>query len=721
MPQPDQAQQQQYQGFPQGFQQPANMPNINFSAPVIRLGTSGQSGREPYAREERGGRRPGLGADRDERGGRPTGREALQHMVPPTKEDIIRTIFIGGITEGCGGDEGIKKILDCAGTLRNWLRATDADDKPCKFGFAMYDDAQSLHTAIEILKDVEVPVKMQVPKEQNGDVKKEPRVKKEDEDEAQEEDEEAPVEMSRLLIVIDENSVDYVQRWEESIGPQDPVQSQFRLDKARQDLEVVLSRLTYPMQAMQKHMHSSIDRDGDAMMNGENGDAEVITIPITADDELSDIPAEMRETVAKEITAFRDRSNRRDLERLRREEEIESMERARNANGPRPSRLESPTPGGGANSIPVGPRRDGPANAPAGPKGFGQQIPRDYQKGVAFVNGSGLNGLSISHSDDDDSASDSEIEQRKKAKKAEKEEKEYLDAERKWLNRERYRTAAVEREKRRDQAEEGRLQEEKDAVSARLKAWNDDLEASRRIEEYYADRSLWLRNRNAFRAREAALDDADRAEEARERARENRQNERAGAMADDFLDRTGQEIGDRTPTSSAAAAPRGPAPAKFTLSLGAAAAQKAQQQAAASAQAKKAISAEVEGLLEDEEEDETENPRKLIPIQFDPSSINASMTDEERAQAQRQLAQEIPSDREGLWAWDVRWDHVDEGMIKEHLRPFVEKKIVEYLGVQEEMVVDLVVDHLRKRGGPGPLVEELEGVGHNFPKLICMC
>ena len=86
-------------------------------------------------------------------------------IQPSTKEQIIRTIYVGGITEGCGGDEGIERILRAAGSLGRWIRATDADDKPCKFGFAEYEDPESLGTAIEVLRDVEVPVKRQVVKE----------------------------------------------------------------------------------------------------------------------------------------------------------------------------------------------------------------------------------------------------------------------------------------------------------------------------------------------------------------------------------------------------------------------------------------------------------------------------------------------------------------------------------------------------------------------------
>ena len=524
--------------------------------------------------------------------------------------------------------------------------------------------------------------------------------------------------MSRTTLIIhkvipDDNSLNYLQQWEESRGGQDPAHAQMRLDHARAALATVLSDLAYPSVPIPKD-ELSIDRDGDiTMVDGipvDGSNAEVVTIPITVDDELSDIPAEMRETVAKEIAAFRDRSNRRDLERLKREEEIESLERARNASGPRPSRLASPPlsapsgPAGGANGIPIGPRDRSLLNAPAGPKAFGQQIPRDYQRGVTFVNGTGISGASA-FEDEDTDASDEELEQRIKEKKNAELEKQYLDQERRWLNRERSRTAAVEREQTRDEDEAARAGEEKEGVAKRLREWNDDIETSRRVEEYYLDRSMWIRNRAAFRAREIALDDADRVAENRDRARESQQHERAGAMADDFLDRQAEEMQIEQPRAE---------PARFKLSLGAAA-QKAQ---AATQQSRRTV-ADVEGLLEDEEEDDNiTTKRTLIPIQFDSAAEAAGLTDEERAQAARQLASDIPTDKAGLWRWDVKWDFVDDAVIGEQLKPFVEKKIVEYLGVQEQMLVDVVAGHLRARGGPGELVELLKEVSTISPTIF---
>ncbi|KAL4764824.1 uncharacterized protein BDW70DRAFT_170143 [Aspergillus foveolatus] len=676
-------------GFPPNFQPPPNMPNINFSAPVIRLGTSGPSkSATPDASKERGGdagRRAGLGASSLE-SQRQNVRDAMMQLQPPTRDEIVRTIFVGGITEGLGGDEGVERILRSAGNLRRWIRATDADDKPCKFGFAEYEDPESLGTAVEVLKDVQVPVKRQTPSDS-------------------EDKEEREVEKSTLLVVVDESSLTYLEQYEASRGSQDPAERQSKLDAAKKALEGVLHDLFHPTSPTQREDASAVDREGDTSMKDAEGQdgtsAEVVTIPITVEDELSDIPPDMRETVAKEIAAFRDRSNRRDIERLKREEEIESLERARNSGG-RVNRLASPPasapsgPAAGANGVPLGGRDRGMPNAPSGPKGFGVQVPKDYQKGVSFVNGGSVNGaptVYIDREDEDTDADDEELERRRQAKREAELEKQFLDQERRWLNRERSRTAALEREKKRDQEEEDRAQEVRDEADKRLSEWNDDVEASRKSSEYYADRGAWLRSRAAFRAREISMDEADRAAEERERARSIQQREQARGMADDFLARQAEELETRME------APR--EPQRFKLSLGAAA-QKAQ-----AATSRRTV-AEVEGLLEDEEEPQATARRPLIPIKFDSAAEAAGLTEEERAQAARQLAAEIPTDKDGLWKWEIKWEFVDESVVSEQLKPFVEKKIVEYLGVQEQMLVDVVEEHVRKRGNPQELVEQLE-------------
>lgn len=513
--------------------------------------------------------------------------------------------------------------------------------------------------------------------------------------------------------MVDESTLNYLEQFVTTRGERDPAELQARFDAARNTLQAVLTDLFNPANPTEKEEISTLDREGDVeMKEGQvTKDGEVVTIPITVEDELADIPPEMRANVAKEIAAFRERSNRRDIERLKREEEIESMERARGS-GSRINRLASPPasapsgPTGGANGIPLGPRDRNMPNAPAGPKGFGVQIPKDYQKGVSFVNGGAMNGsqVYIDREAEESDASDEELERRRKEKNDAEQEKLFLDQERRWLNRERSRTAALEREKKRDKEEDGKLQAAHDEMEARLKEWNDDTEAARKTADYYADRGAWLRSRAAYRAREASMDEADRAAEERERVRSAQQQEQARGMADDFLARQAQELEARTE------APR-EEPQRFKLSLGAAA-QKAQ-----AATGRRTV-AEVEGLLEDEEEPVSTTRRPLIPIKFDTAAEAAGLSEEERAQAARQLAAEIPTDKEGLWKWEIKWDFVDDAVVSDQIRPFVEKKIVEYLGVQEQMLVDMVEEHLRHRGSPQELVKQMAEVrSHSYTLL----
>lgn len=658
-------------GLPASFQPPPNLPNINFNAPVIRLGATGLPPKpNPSAgpgRKENdtpmsaGGNRPGLGADRNIEQSRAAVRESMQALQQPTQDERLRTVFLHKLPESLGGDEGIERLLNLVGRLRRWDSAKSnlSDHKGDLFGFAQFDDAESLSIAVELLKDVDLPVKKQEPTD--GPVK--------DEEDGKDEEPYKGIDKVKLQVSVDESTTKFLESYEENLA--DPSGKQERLENARTSLKQAIRNLFYPP------LRRTVDGEGDTAMgdanrNGEN--VEVINIPLAQEDELADIPAEMREVVAQEIAAFRERSNRRDMERLKREEEMEEMERMRNG-AARPSRLDSPPPG--ANSIPLGPR--GVPNAPSGPRGG---------RGVAFVNGNG-----DMRDDDETDASDEELYQREMSRQKAEDEKLYVEAERKWVNRERQRAAALERETDREKAEEDSLNHRIEEQLKREKNWDDEAEASRKAHPYYRDHAAWTRKRAQDRAEEEARDEADRRAEQSERRKEEAEMEQARDMADSFLNQQAQEMQQR---QTAAAAP-----APFSLSLGAAA-QKAQ------ARSGRRTMAEVEGLLDDEEQEQT-TKRQLIPIKFEPIADAKTMTEEEIQAAVKSLAQEIPTTQEGLWGWDVKWDYLEDSIIVEKLRPFIEKKVVEYLGVQEQLLVDVVEEHLRKHGKPAELAEELEG------------
>lgn len=350
--------------------------------------------------------------------GRDRGREQIPILFPPTAEEKLRTIFLWEIPEGVGGDAGIEKLLRAVGNLRNWDAAASVmeDHKGVKFGFALYDDVDSLSMAVKLLHEekIQVPIKRQVSKSDTP------------EDDAYE-----GIEKTELNVAVDESTLKYIEAHEEGKGDED-TDAPHRLEAARSALRRVVRQLFYPPAG------AGADADGDATMgNNESGEnVEVVNIPLAQDDELADIPAEMREVVAKEIAAFRERSTQRDLERLKREEEMEEAERLRN--GPsRSSRLDSPPPTSNG-------QRGNVPNAPSGPRGQ-----NGASRGQAFVNGGISNAeYSVNREDEDTEASDNEIERRHKSKQKADDEKRYIEAERKWTNRERSRQAALEREDR---------------------------------------------------------------------------------------------------------------------------------------------------------------------------------------------------------------------------------------------------------------------------------
>lgn len=652
------------------------MPNFNFNAPVIRLGT--QVGRGGAADSPVGGRkegaampgRRGLGMDRD---GDRDRRDGPQQVIPPTREEIARTIFVGNIPDGVGGDEGMERILETAGKLVRWTRATDANNKPQTFGFAEFADAQSLETAADIFKDVKVPTKRQKPGQE----------KKED-------DEEAEVETSQLHVMVDDASIKYAEEWSKTRN-EDEATVQFRMDSAKEALSGVLASLFNPPNKPQ------LEYGGDVMMQdmpAHDGDGvEVAFVNLTnADDELADIPAEMREIVAAEIAAFRDRSNQRDRERLRREEELEEAERRRSGRrSPPPS---APTGPGGANGVPVGPKADRAVQgAPSGPRG--SQFPKDYQGGINFTNGGSLaNGTYFSRDDDDDSASDSEIERRRRQKRDDDNENEYQRQLSKWLKHESRTVSSLERTSDRTRNQEAEQQAARDAQAKQLKEFDDDEQASSRRHLYYRDRGEYMREREKVREREAKEDAQDRAQEQREQASQQKQRDHARGQADAFLDQQADEMSQKREHRE---------PQHFKISLGAAA------KKLETAAAPRRTAADVENLLEDEDTSSQtgKHRRALVPINFD-AAVRANLTQEEIEDAQRQLARDIPNDKEGLWKWPVSWEHLPERNVDKDIRDWTANKVLELMGLQEEMLVDAIVEHLKQRGGPQALLEDLE-------------
>lgn len=198
------------------------------------------------------------------------------------------------------------------------------------------------------------------------------------------------------------------------------------------------------------------------------------------------------------------------------------------------------------------------------------------------------------------------------------------------------RTSALEREMSRNQNDD-RPVIDKDTILARLAKWDDDIEAERQVEDYYKDRLLWARKRVEYRRKESEKDDRDREAEDRE-SRKDRT--RAEALADSFLDEIGAKVGPNISSGIAQ-------PLRLRMT-------RENVKTAPASPAKRTVE-EVEGLLEEDEEEDyqgkSKKKRLLIPLEYDGDS-RGDNSSERRPKTELN----IPSDKAGLWKYPIHWE-----------------------------------------------------------------
>ena len=89
--------------------------------------------------------------------------------------------------------------------------------------------------------------------------------------------------------------------------------------------------------------------------------------------------------------------------------------------------------------------------------------------------------------------------------------------------------------------------------------------------------------------------------------------------------------------------------------------------------------------------------------------IGRIMTKEERIRAQKELISTIPADKQGLFSWNIKWDYCQSSLIQDKLKPFVSKKVIEYIGTEESDLIDFTIKSISKRIQASQLVQELQG------------
>lgn len=90
------------------------------------------------------------------------------------------------------------------------------------------------------------------------------------------------------------------------------------------------------------------------------------------------------------------------------------------------------------------------------------------------------------------------------------------------------------------------------------------------------------------------------------------------------------------------------------------------------------------------------------------SSEPTGMSSEDRKKAVKKLVESIPTDRDELFAYEVAWDQLDENLMEKRIKPWINKKIIEYIGEEEATLNDFICSKIQQRTEPAKLLEEIK-------------
>lgn len=98
--------------------------------------------------------------------------------------------------------------------------------------------------------------------------------------------------------------------------------------------------------------------------------------------------------------------------------------------------------------------------------------------------------------------------------------------------------------------------------------------------------------------------------------------------------------------------------------------------------------------------------RRPPPRRDAPAPGEAKLRDDEM----RRLIQQVPTDKARAFAYDIDWQAVqDHQIIEKKLRPWVKKKVTEYLGAEEQGMIEFIMRKVASQTKPDTMLAELEG------------
>jgi len=102
--------------------------------------------------------------------------------------------------------------------------------------------------------------------------------------------------------------------------------------------------------------------------------------------------------------------------------------------------------------------------------------------------------------------------------------------------------------------------------------------------------------------------------------------------------------------------------------------------------------------------------KKLKPFEITIEDRMQAMTPEERKQTIKDLIEKIPTTKDELFDFAINWDFVDEVLVERRVKPWVTKKIVEYIGEEEPTLVEFICQKVNSKTPPKSILDDISMV-----------
>ncbi|KAG0469258.1 hypothetical protein HPP92_018586 [Vanilla planifolia] len=128
---------------------------------------------------------------------------------------------------------------------------------------------------------------------------------------------------------------------------------------------------------------------------------------------------------------------------------------------------------------------------------------------------------------------------------------------------------------------------------------------------------------------------------------------------------------------------------------------------------------------EDDEDVDEKKMRPLVPIDYSNEELQAVkekvhdkvIEREEKMKSEnrklldaKQLIDMIPKTKEELFAYEINWTIYDKHALHERMRPWISKKITEFLGEEEATLVDYIVSSTKEHVKASKMLELLQSI-----------